>query len=86
MDLSGNLLKRYGDKIDDILTKSGLVDLFLEPLFQKIPSSKALLDPLCFLGETMENCSLKTFEILAGKTVARLFEVLTEFGEEDIDV
>ena len=58
MDLSGNLLKRYGDKIDEILTKSGLVDLFLEPLFRKIPSSKALIDPLCFLGETMDNCSL----------------------------
>ena len=50
MDLSGNLLKRYGDKIDAIMTTSGLIDLFLEPLFQKIPSSKTLLDPLCFIG------------------------------------
>ena len=77
MDLSGNLLKHYGDKIDSILTNSGLIDLFLEPLFQKIPSYKKLIDPLCFLGETMDNCSLQTFEALAGKTVARLFEILT---------
>lgn len=81
MDLSGNLLKRYGDKIDAIMTTSGLINLFLEPLFQKIPSSKTLLDPLCFLGETMNYSSLQTFEALAAKTIARLFEILTEFGE-----
>ena len=81
MDLSGNLLKRYGDKIDAIMTSSGLIDLFLEPLFHKIPSSKTLLDPLCFLGETMNYTSLQTFEALAAKIIARLFEILTEFGE-----
>ena len=86
MDLSGALLKRYRDQLDDVLTSSGLIDLFTKPLGEKQLKASMLMDPLCFLGETMDYASVGMFQKLASTYIPRLFELLEAEAQDDIDL
>ncbi len=86
MDLSGALLKRYRGSLDGILEGSGLIDLFTQPLSQKHATPSMLMDPLCFIGETMDYASLEMFQKMASLYIPRLFELLVTTGADDVDI